>query len=91
MKELHKQSGKKPEDGGKGLLLRRELNASRHKARIVEGKIKKHGRLGRIPMGAGIRVYNEDSDDDASSSSSSDSDSEKNDKSVSLFSSVSGS
>ena len=72
-------------------MLRRELNACRHKVRIVEGKIKKYGKLGKIPMAAGIRVYHEDSEEDASSSSSSESDSEQQNQSVSLFSSKSGS
>ena len=60
--------GKVPKDDGMGVIIRKELTATRTKLRIVKKKIKKYGALGKIPMGASMRVYNEDSDSDASSS-----------------------
>lgn len=43
------------------------------KLRIVAKKIKKYGELGKIPMGASMRVYHENPDTDSSVSSASES------------------
>ena len=43
------------------------------KLRIVAKKIRKYGELGKIPMGASMRVYHENPDTDSSVSSASES------------------
>ena len=58
-------------DDGKGIEIRKKLNQTRVKLKIVQNKIKKYGALGKIPMGACMRVYREESDSSSDSSSSS--------------------
>ena len=53
-----------------GIEIRKELTATRTKLRIVQKKIRKYGDMGKIPMGASMRVYEENSDSDSDSSSS---------------------
>ena len=51
--------------------MRKELIATRAKIRIVGKKIKKYGAIGKIPMGASMRVYHEDPDTESSVTSAS--------------------
>ena len=61
--------GKIAKDDGMGVEIRKELTATRAKLKIVQGKIRKYGELGKIPMGASMRTYQEDSSDSSMSSS----------------------
>ena len=47
------------------------MTGTRTKLRIVQKKIKKYGELGKIPMGASMRVYQEESSSSESSVESS--------------------
>ena len=60
-------------------MTRKKLTATRTKLRIVQKKIKKYGELGKIPMGASMRVYQEFSESESSSSESSSSTPKDND------------
>lgn len=60
--------GKIPKDDGQGIVIRKELTGARNKLRIIRKKIKKFGEMGKIPMGAGHRIYHEQSSDSESSS-----------------------
>ena len=59
-----------PKDDGTQLEMRKHLTAVRAKLRIVQKKIKKYGDLGKIPMGASMRVYQENSESSSSDTSS---------------------
>ena len=59
--------GKTPKDDGQGIVVRKRLTGTRTKLRIVQKKIKKYGELGKIPMGASMRVYQEHSSESESS------------------------
>ena len=61
--------GKIAKDDGMGVEIRKELTATRAKLKIVQGKIRKYGELGKTPMGASMRTYQEDSSDSSMSSS----------------------
>ena len=71
-------------DDGKAIEIRKKLNQTRVKLKIVQNKIKKYGALGKIPMGACMRVYREESSSSSDSSSSS-SDAIGSDASLSSF------
>lgn len=60
------------------LAMRKELLSIRNKIKIVSKKIRKYGPLGKIPMGAAMRVYFQDDDSASSVSSGSDEESEEN-------------
>lgn len=61
--------GRVLKDDGMGLEIRKKLTTVRAKLIIVRKKIKKFGEMGKIPMGASMRTYNEDSDSSVDSSS----------------------
>ena len=54
---------------------------TRTKLKIVSKKIRKYGQMGKIPMGASMRVYHENDDSDSSISSSGTSEQEEDTKS----------
>ena len=58
--------GRLPKDDGEGVEMRKNLTSLRSKLKIVKRKIKKFGATGKIPMGAGMRVYYEHSDSSSS-------------------------
>ena len=71
IKDFAKQNGGRvPKDDGVGIVIRKELTSTRSKLKVVQSKIKKFGALGKIPMGASMRVYQENSDEESSVQSS---------------------
>lgn len=62
--------GKLPPDDGLGIIIRKDLTSIRSKLKIVKGKIKKFGALGKIPMGAAMRIYHEEESSDSEVTSS---------------------
>ena len=63
--------GRVPKDDGMGIEIRKDLTAVRSKIQIVKKKIKKLGAIGKIPMGASMRIYHEHSDSNSSMTSES--------------------
>ena len=53
-----------------GLELRKKVNGLRVKLKVIAKKLRRYGRIGKIPMGAWTRIYYENSEDDDSSASS---------------------
>lgn len=76
--------GKLPPDDGLGIVIRKDLTSIRSKLKIVKGKIKKFGALGKIPMGAAMRIYHEEESTDSEVSSSTEEEEESEGSSVDL-------